>query len=180
VIGTQVHALLAGLDVPDADGEAVSLARVFRQSALGRRVAKASRIEREFDFLLAVEDLVVRGQVDLWFEEGGELVIVDYKTDSLTAAETGERAQHYSLQLKLYAMAVEKAAGRPVDRAYLHFLRPNVLVEVDVRPSLLESPEAILSEFQQAQDRLEFPLAPGAQCMRCGFYGVLCEGAAAQ
>jgi len=67
--------------------------RVFRQSALARRVERATRVEREFDFLMAVEDLVIHGQVDLWFEEGGELVIVDYKTDSVTAREAHQRAQ---------------------------------------------------------------------------------------
>jgi len=70
-------------------------------------------VEREFDFLMAVENLVVRGQVDLWFEEGGELVIVDYKTDDVKAAEAQDRARDYALQLRLYAMAVEKVAGRP-------------------------------------------------------------------
>ena len=42
---------------------------------------------------MAVEDLVMRGQVDLWFEEGGELAIVDYKTDAVTAAEAHRRAR---------------------------------------------------------------------------------------
>src|SRR5204863_9200598 len=70
--GTQVHALLSGIQVPSPDSEALRLAGVFRQSTLGRRAAKATRIEREFDFLIAVEDLVIRGQVDLWFEENGE------------------------------------------------------------------------------------------------------------
>jgi hypothetical protein len=91
-----------------------------------RRIAKASRVEREFDFLMSVEDLVIRGQVDLWFQEGGELVIVDYKTDDVTASQAHQRAQDYAPQLRLYAMAVERVAGRPVDRAWLHFLRPNV------------------------------------------------------
>ena len=105
---------------------------MFSQSALGRRVDRAARVEREFDFLLAVEDLVVRGQVDLWFEEGGELVIVDYKTDAVTAVEAHQRARDYALQLRLYAMAVERVAGRSPDRAWLHFLRPNTVVEVDL------------------------------------------------
>ena len=42
-------------------------------SALGQRVALATRCEREFDFLLSVEDVVIRGQIDLWFEDKGEL-----------------------------------------------------------------------------------------------------------
>ena len=122
--GTQVHALLAGTAVPSPDAEALRLADVFRQSPLGKRAARATRIEREFDFLMAVEDLVIRGQVDLWFEENGELVVVDYKTDDVTAAEAQLRAHDYALQLRLYAMAIERVAGRAPDRAWLHFLRP--------------------------------------------------------
>jgi ATP-dependent exoDNAse (exonuclease V) beta subunit len=173
-LGTQVHALLAGSAVPQPDEEALRLAGVFRQSPLGRRLERASRVEREFDFLMAVEDLVIRGQVDLWFEEGGELVIVDYKTDSVTAAEAHRRAQDHALQLRLYAMAVERFAGRAPDRAWLYFLRPNTVVEVDLTPSLLERPEQIAREFQEAQSKLEFPLREGERCRRCPFWRDLC------
>jgi CRISPR/Cas system-associated exonuclease Cas4 (RecB family) len=173
-LGLQVHSLLAGLPVPEPDSEAIKLANVFRQSALGRRAAKAARSQREFDFLLAVEDLVVRGQVDLWFEEGGELAIVDYKTDGVTAIEAHQRAQDYALQLRLYAIAVERVAGRAPDRAWLHFLRPNTVIEVDLTPSLLESPEQTVREFLEAQAAQEFPLREGPQCRRCPYYQDLC------
>jgi len=66
-LGTQVHQLLAGAEIADPDAEALRLAGNFRNSPLGARAAKAARIEREFDFLLAVDGLVIRGQVDLWF-----------------------------------------------------------------------------------------------------------------
>ena len=147
---------------------------VFRQSPLGRRLERASRVEREFDFLMAVEDLVIRGQVDLWFEEGGELAIVDYKTDSVTAAEAHRRARDYALQLRLYALAVERFAGRAPDRAWLYFLRPNTVVEVDLTPSLLERPEQIVRDFEDAQSKLEFPLNEGERCHRCQFWRDLC------
>jgi ATP-dependent exoDNAse (exonuclease V) beta subunit len=173
-LGTQVHALLAGSPVPEPDEEALRLAGVFRQSPLGRRLERASRVEREFDFLMAVEDLVIHGQVDLWFEEGGELVIVDYKTDSVTAAEAHRRARDHALQLQLYALAVERFAGRAPDHAWLHFLRPNTVVEVDLTPSLLERPEQIVRDFEEAQSKLEFPLNEGERCRRCAFWRDLC------
>ena len=50
-LGLQVHALLSGAPVPDADPEALRLADVFRQSPLGRRAAQAGRVEREFDWI---------------------------------------------------------------------------------------------------------------------------------
>ncbi len=173
-LGTEVHAILAAMDLPAPHPLAQKLAAVFHQSALGRRAANASRVEREFDFLMSVDDLVVRGQVDLWFEEGAGPVIVDYKTDDVTAAEAHHRAQDYALQLRLYAMAVERVAGRPPTHAWLHFLRPNTLVEVDLAPSLLDSPEQIVREFQEAQSSLEFPLREGERCRRCEFFGSLC------
>jgi ATP-dependent exoDNAse (exonuclease V) beta subunit len=177
--GTQVHALLAGTVIPDAHPEAERLAEVFRQSPLGRRAARAARVEREFDFLMALEELVVRGQVDLWFEEGGELAVVDYKTDDVTAVEAHQRARDYGLQLRLYARAVEGVAGRPPDRAWLHFLRPNTVIEVDLTPSLLESPEQMVRDFQEAQSSLEFPLNEGERCKRCPFFRGLCPAGAA-
>jgi ATP-dependent exoDNAse (exonuclease V) beta subunit len=172
--GTQVHALLADKPVPKPDPEAVRLADVFRQSPLGRRAARATRIEREFDFLMAVDDLVIRGQIDLWFEEGADLVVVDYKTDDVSAAQAEDRARDYSMQLRLYAMALERVTGRPPTHAFLHFLRPNRVVEVDLTPSLIESPEQVVRDFQEAQAALDFPLVEGDHCRRCQFFKDLC------
>jgi ATP-dependent helicase/nuclease subunit A len=173
-LGTQVHELLAEIPVPEPDEEALRLAEVFRQSPLGHRLERASRVEREFDFLMAVEDLVIRGKVDLWFEEGGELVIVDYKTDSVSAVEAHQRALDHALQLRLYALAIERFARRVPDRAWLYFLRPNTVVEVDLSPSLLERPDQIVRDFQNAQSKLEFPLNEGERCHRCPFWRDLC------
>jgi ATP-dependent exoDNAse (exonuclease V) beta subunit len=172
--GTQVHALLAGKTVPEPVPAALRLCEVFRHGPLGRRAARATRVAREFDFVIALEDLVIRGQVDLWFEEGGELVVVDYKTDDVTAAEAHQRARDYALQLRLYALAVERVTGRAPRSAWLHFLRPNTLVEVDLTPTLLESPEQSVRDFQRAQSTLNFPLMPGEWCKRCPFYRDLC------
>ena len=172
--GTQVHALLAGNAVPDPVPEALRLVEVFNQSPLARRAARATRVAREFDFLMALDDLVIRGQIDLWFEEGRELVVADYKTDDVTAAEAQHRARDYALQLRLYALALERVAGRAPGRAWLHFLRPNTLVEVDLTPSLIESPEQTVRDFQEAQTTLDFPLSEGEHCQRCQFYRDLC------
>jgi ATP-dependent exoDNAse (exonuclease V) beta subunit len=176
-LGTQVHQLLAGIAVADPDPQAVRLADTFRNSPLARRVERAARAEREFDFLMAIDGLVVRGQIDLWFDEGGELVIVDYKTDAVKGPEVQRRARDYELQLKLYAMAIERATGRMPDRACLHFLKPNVVVEVDLTPSLIDSPEQTVLDFLEAQEKLEFPLREGEQCQRCQFYKDLCPAA---
>jgi len=173
-LGAQVHAILAGTPPASPDSEALDLAAVFHRSPLGRRASRASRVEREFAFLMAVGDLVLRGQIDLFFEEGGELVLVDYKTDAVSAREAHERADDYAMQLRLYALALDRLTGRAPRRAFLHFLRPDTVVEVDVTPSLLDSPEQVVADLLDAQQRLDFPLREGPHCHRCPFHRDLC------
>ena len=121
-LGTQVHRLLAGAEVTDAYPEAHRLAQAFHDSRLGRRAARASRIEREWDFLLAIDDVVLSGQIDLWFEEAGELVLVDYKTDQVDIDGIKARAAEYAPQLWLYTAALQRATG-PCAGSSLHLFR---------------------------------------------------------
>jgi CRISPR/Cas system-associated exonuclease Cas4 (RecB family) len=172
--GMQVHALLAGAPVESPDPEAPRLADLFRKSPLGRRAAAATTIEREFDFLMEVENLVLRGQIDLWFEDRGKTVLVDYKTDRVTAAEAPARAEQYVLQLRLYALALERLTGRMPDEAYVYFLRPNTAVPVDLRPSLFDSPASAVREFRDAQEHQHFPLREGEHCRTCPHFTRLC------
>src|SRR2546430_8130098 len=60
-LGNQVHALLAGGARNGASPEALSLVARFEASDLGRQARGAARAEREFDFLMAIEDVVLRG-----------------------------------------------------------------------------------------------------------------------
>jgi CRISPR/Cas system-associated exonuclease Cas4 (RecB family) len=138
---------------------------------MGRRAETAARIEREFDFLFESEDVVVRGQIDLWFEDAGELVIVDYKTDRDESASGG-----YALQLRLYALALERYAGRRPDRAVLHYLRSNRIVEISLTDADLAGARDAVRELKQAQDQLQFPLKVGDRCRKCSFWGGVCEG----
>ena len=153
-IGTQVHHILAGIPVEDAAAESVELADKFLTSALGKRALRATRKQHEHEFVIAIEGLVLRGQIDLWFEQNRELILVDYKTDQLRKPIDPRRIQAYDLQLRLYSMALEKIAGRAVSRAYLHFLRPNELVEVDLSPLQLNAAREQVRSFLKAQATL--------------------------
>jgi ATP-dependent exoDNAse (exonuclease V) beta subunit len=178
LFGRQVHGLLAGEPVENPDAAAVALARSFESSDLARRVARASKVEREFDFLLAAEDIVLRGQIDLWFEEGGELVLADYKTDRIKPAEAESRAAEYGLQLRLYAQALQRLTGRAPGAAYVHFLRINRTVAVPLIPALFDDPLEIVREFREAQETQKFPMRVAARCVKCPFYRGLCPAEA--
>ncbi len=172
--GSQVHALLAGEEVANAPDEAHELAGRFRRSELGRRAGRAGCIEREFDFLMEQDDVVLRGQIDLWFEEGGELILVDYKTDDVEAGAPRERCESYALQLRLYALALERLTGKLPDRAFVYLLRPDVAVPIDLGPERIGEALEVVKDFREAQSEARFDLHEGDHCHRCPFYRGLC------
>jgi ATP-dependent exoDNAse (exonuclease V) beta subunit len=172
VTGLAVHRILAGSNAAGADAnsqEHAELAARFTDSVLGRRAAHANRVEREFDFVFALEDVILRGQIDLWFEESGELILVDYKTDRDESSSAT-----YALQLRLYALALERYAGRLPDRAMLYYVRTNREREVSLEAQVLQEARSAVRKFLDPQERLEFPLRPGRQCRRCAFFQHAC------
>lgn len=70
---------------------------------------------------------LVDGQIDLAFEEDGEYVILDYKTNKEINTEA------YVDQLNLYADAVESFTGKTVKELLLYWVRHGKLTEVERR-----------------------------------------------
>jgi len=112
----------------------------FRETPLGARVlANRARVRREVPFSMRLRSgeidpdsaapddvLLFQGVVDLLFvDEDDRLAILDFKTDQLgqSAEESDELVAAYRPQIALYAVGIERALGRPVDEAWLHFLR---------------------------------------------------------
>ncbi len=64
------------------------------------------------------DNSMLQGIADCMFEEDGEIVLIDYKTDR----GAGEKvlAERYDLQIKLYAAALGKIFGKRVKEAYLY------------------------------------------------------------
>jgi len=114
------------------------LARFF-QSALGQRLIASPRVWREIPFSLKLslkelddeaagldEPVLVQGVVDCLFEEDGELVVVDYKTDQILPEEVPRQSARYTGQLNLYAEAAARILRRAVKASYIFFLEPGV------------------------------------------------------
>lgn len=79
---------------------------------------KLVKLETEFSDEDAAETLPVQGIADCVFEEAGELVILDYKTDRGKTME--ELRDYYAPQLKLYAKALADTLGKPVKSCLIY------------------------------------------------------------
>ena len=109
-----------------------SMLTAFLESPLFSRLQKATALYREQSFETELDTalgrMLVQGIVDCYFEEAGELVVVDYKTDRVkTALELKER---YQVQLDSYAQALEKLTGKRVKEKLIWAARLAEIVEV--------------------------------------------------
>ncbi|MDD2213037.1 MAG: UvrD-helicase domain-containing protein [Oscillospiraceae bacterium] len=119
-------------------GQEHALAAYLRSELAARLAAvqtaaqtAAPAVYREMPFTLAVcaselfpervyhenENVLVQGIIDLWFAEGDNAVLVDYKTDRLPDSRAQAEAylsQRYSRQLALYSRAIEGGSGKTV------------------------------------------------------------------
>ena len=113
------------------EADAVDKAKLadFAVSTLGRRIAASPAVYREQPFNLVCDvdgsSALVQGIIDCFFEEDGELVLVDYKTTNVkNEAEfirrKDEIASRYALQMGLYRRALEEATGKVVKEACLY------------------------------------------------------------
>ena len=166
-LGSRVHEVLTGKPGPHPE-EALELAAVFQNSELGRRAASADRSEREWDFIADIDGTLIRGSVDLWFEEPDGIHIVDYKTDS--EIHTSEHAP----QLALYAVALERAFGTRPARASLHYLRKNTVEDVPLHDAAVDNARDLIAAIREAQETLTFDLNEGEHCHSCPYFRSLC------
>lgn len=105
----------------------------FLHSSGGRRMtraAKAGKLYKEQPFVLGIdaaeiypgdtsgEKILVQGIIDVFFEEDGELVVLDYKTDKVQKA--AELTERYHAQLEYYAQALEQLLQKPVKEKIIY------------------------------------------------------------
>ena len=113
----------------------------FFSSDLGKRLINAKRIERELPFSMLFEgkrvydtledgeNLFLQGIIDTAFEEDGEWVLVDYKTDRVKSGE--DLIKRYKIQMDLYKEALQRLTGMPVKASYIYSFRLHDAIIID-------------------------------------------------
>ncbi|MDU2596063.1 MAG: PD-(D/E)XK nuclease family protein, partial [Veillonella sp.] len=113
----------------------------FFSSDLGKRLINAKRIERELPFSMLFEgkrvydtledgeNLFLQGIIDTAFEEDGEWILVDYKTDRVKSG--GDLIKRYKIQMDLYKEALQRLTGMPVKASYIYSFRLHDAISID-------------------------------------------------
>lgn len=131
----QMEQMMAEGKILSKDCSLVSPGRIFTftKSDLSKRMymaQKNGKLYREQQFVMGIspkevgyktkstEPVLVQGIIDAFFEEDGEFVIVDYKTDRVRVKE--ELLERYRVQLELYTQALEKAYGKKVKEKIIY------------------------------------------------------------
>ena len=117
---------------------------LFLKSNLAKRMQKAAKEEklyREQPFVIGIsadrvdekfpkeEKVLIQGIVDAYFEEENELIVVDYKTDSVRSGK--ELIKRYKEQLNYYEEALEKLTGKKVKEKILYSFALNETIVVE-------------------------------------------------
>ena len=149
-VGRAVHAVLQSIDlstgegleeraraqavaegIPGREAEVARLARVAVESSIVERAVASGRFWREVPVATPIGQGSLQGFIDLLFEEPDGLVVVDYKTDSVSAEEAGDAVARYRLQGGAYAHAVREVTGKPVKEVVFLYLQPQQEVRLE-------------------------------------------------
>lgn len=107
----------------------------FTESEICKRMIRSARVMREAPFQISIpaseydpslsgecaaDEIILQGIIDCFFEEDGEYVLLDYKTDKIGRGGAAEIRARYDKQLELYARAIEKLTGTRVKEKLLY------------------------------------------------------------
>lgn len=129
----------------EADSISLDNAKAFFEGELYKRICSADKVWREKKFMAAASQLdidnelmrklsssdgMIKGIIDLVFEEDGGLVIVDYKSDRGISSD--KLAERYTVQLRLYRAAAELTMNKKVREVYLYSFELRKAIKVDI------------------------------------------------
>ena len=96
----------------------------FFRSDLGKRMLESTEIKREATFTMRIDprgSTMVQGIIDCAFQENGEWILIDYKTDHDTVPETF--VPRHEMQMNWYRTALERLTHIKVREMWLFALR---------------------------------------------------------
>jgi ATP-dependent helicase/nuclease subunit A len=124
--------------------------RWLLQSDLGSLLrANHDKLMREVPFAVALapgdsapiadplDQIMVRGRIDLLVPAPPGVAVVDYKTDDVAGPAIAARVESYERQMQLYSQAITQVARRQIAAIYLVFLTPRQIVRIVPQPVVM-------------------------------------------
>ncbi|MDO5707393.1 MAG: helicase-exonuclease AddAB subunit AddA [Andreesenia angusta] len=155
-IGTAIHDIIANMDFRldhDCDDIVIKIDELLKKEILSKsiankidikpienffksdiykRIKNSDRIRKEEAFIYKIEDIgsdiYIQGIIDCVFEEDGEMVLLDYKTDR--NSNKNYYIDNYKEQIELYTEALEGILKKTVKEKYIYSLYLNELIEI--------------------------------------------------
>lgn len=136
-IKNQIDYMVRSELLSEVQAKSVNIKRIenFFKTDIGVRMINSSSVRREVPFHIELrsteiyrdlpsdyegELIAVQGIIDCFFEENGEIVLLDYKTDYVTDDNIDEIKERYRVQIELYARAIEEITGKKVKEKFIH------------------------------------------------------------
>lgn len=147
-IKRQMEALVKKELITEEQAESVEPLKIlnFFNSNIGKRMAKAERAYREVPFHIEIksiefdknlskdryedERIMLQGIIDCYFEEDGEVILIDYKSDYFKKGEEKAIIEKYKIQIELYARAIQEITNKKVKEKYLYLFYGDKEVEI--------------------------------------------------
>lgn len=113
---------------------------IFYKSKIGARMIKSNLVKKEAPFIIKkqasqiLEELnesdfvLLQGIIDCYFEEDGEIVIIDYKTDHVELDNMETIKSEYKDQIELYKQAIEVITKKKVKESYLYLFSSGTFI----------------------------------------------------
>ncbi len=111
--------------------------RLF-DTELGKRIASAQKLLREFKFSVLVnsqlgpeDKILLQGVVDCAILEEDGITVIDFKSDYVTDATLASKTGGYAPQVNAYAQALTHIFGMPVKEKWLYYFALDKAVLLD-------------------------------------------------
>lgn len=153
-IKAQIQDLVSRKIITQKESHVLSARKIMRffKSPIAKRILSSKFVKREQKIYTQVkmndiylndeifknnrktyenESVMLRGVIDLYFEEDDELIILDYKTDFVNQNNEKEIVHKYKKQLEIYAEVLSKLTGKKVKEKYLYLFGIDKQVKVE-------------------------------------------------
>jgi ATP-dependent helicase/nuclease subunit A len=183
-VDTAVRAALAreapftAAGYPTLVSDVASLVRGVLDSRSWEEISSGTDVRTEFSISASLGEDFVTGTIDrLYRTPDGLWTVLDYKTDSVSAADLVQRAGTYWAQLDFYALMVRRLCNAPSVRIRLLFAHhPDVVLEKVLEPDDLRRREESVARIITRIKSGDFPPSH-PPCHGCPAYPNQCAPA---